>query len=304
MFNIANFRCVALLVDADNIPLHALKQILKLSRFYGELKYCRAYGDWKQPPLSSFHDKVRDLKIEIQQVDRIAKDTSDKQLMIEAVEILVAGKVDTFIIASGDGDFRLLCKHIKEKGRQVICIGNKNHSSSHLQEACNTSHYIEDVLADLIPKGVEAFRALCFTALDAIAGDQAGWVSFDELSRKLRELDSNFKIHFGHKRLSTWVNELSDQLEVQGQKVRKIMPRTEPDVFDRLVLLREAYLQSKLDDGRANIGQIGNVLRKLDNQFESHFGGKKLVDWLKEYPDTFVQDKDHVSMLPVEKVAE
>lgn len=145
MLSVPNSRRVALLIDADQIPLSRLNKILKFSESCGNLKICRAYGDWKQPPLCNSVANVRHLKIEWVQVDRIAKDTTDKKLMIEAVEILCASKVDTFIIASGDGDFRLLCEWIQKKGRQVIGIGNKGHTSVPLQEFCHAFYYVEDL---------------------------------------------------------------------------------------------------------------------------------------------------------------
>lgn len=141
-------RRVALLIDADNVSLSRLKPILKFSSYYGNLKICRAYGDWKQLPLSCI--KGQNLSIKRIQVDRVAKDTSDKELMMDAVEFLSAGDADTFIIVSGDGDFRLLCKRIKEKQRKVIGIGNKGQSSPHLQEACNAFYFLEDLEKTLV----------------------------------------------------------------------------------------------------------------------------------------------------------
>ncbi len=132
MFSIPTFHRVALLIDADNTQLNHLEQILKISEYYGNLKICRAYGDWKKLPLSTSYNRVQGLNIKTIQVDRLAKDTTDKQLLIEAGEILGAGDADLFVIASGDGDFRVLCERIKQKGRKVIGIGNKGQTSTHL----------------------------------------------------------------------------------------------------------------------------------------------------------------------------
>lgn len=90
MLRIPSFHQVALLIDADNVQLRYLEQILTLAGYYGDLHYCRAYGDWKKPPLSNSFDRVKSLKIDAVQVDRNGKDTTDKQLLIEAGEILGA----------------------------------------------------------------------------------------------------------------------------------------------------------------------------------------------------------------------
>lgn len=224
MLNIPNSHRVALLIDADNAQLSCLEQILKISRYYGNLKISRAYGDWKKPPLSASYDKVCKLNIDCIQVDRIAKDTSDKQLMIEAGEILGTGDADIFIIVSGDADFRLLCKRIKKRGRKVVGIGNKGQTSTHLQASCNTFYCIEDLEKTLIQlEQTQAFKALLFRALGSISCDKEGWVHCGPLGKKLRELDSSFESQFGSKKLSKWLRDLSGQLDINGQMVRVIL---------------------------------------------------------------------------------
>ena len=143
MSSIPISRRVALLIDAENVQLTYLPHILNFSHRYGNLKICRAYGDWKKPPLSTHLNRARSLNIEIIQVDRVAKDTADKQLMIEAGEILGHNNAEIFIIATGDGDFKLLCERIKRKGKTVIGIGNKGQTSTSLRKSCNEFHNFE-----------------------------------------------------------------------------------------------------------------------------------------------------------------
>lgn len=226
MLNIPTSHRVALLIDADNIQLNRLEQILKISDYYGNLKIRRAYGDWKKLPLSASYDNVCNLNIDCVQVDRVAKDAADKQLMIEAGEILGAGDADVFIIVSGDADFRLLCKRIRQKDRKVVGIGNKGQTSTHLQASCNTCHYIEHLektLIQLEQTQLQAFKVLLFRALDSILCDKEGWVHCGQLGTKLRELDSGFENRFGSKKLSEWLRDLSGQLDINGQMVRVIL---------------------------------------------------------------------------------
>lgn len=142
MLKIPTSRRVALLIDAENVQTTHLARILKIAQDCGNLEICRAYGDWKNPPLRRLLKSVQGSQIKIIQVDRVAKDTADKQLMIEAGEILGEGAVDIFVIATGDGDFRLLCERIKLKGRMVIGIGNSGKTSTWLQKSCNTFYTI------------------------------------------------------------------------------------------------------------------------------------------------------------------
>ena len=294
MLNISTFHCcVALLIDADNAQLNHLEQIIKVANYYGNLKICRAYGDWEQPPLSSSKDKVSKLNIEIRQVDRIGKDTADKQLMIEASEILGADDADLFIVVSGDGDFRQLCERVRQKGRTVVGIGNKGQTSTQLQESCDSFCYIEDledVLLRLEQTRLQEFKTLVLRALDSISCDQDGWVKLTLVGTRLHELDKRFKTRFSDKKLSEWLSELSDKFEINGQMVRVI----DPEFFVRLALLRNACIQAQRPDGLAEIGHIGHILRKLDSRFESHFAKKKLSKWLGEYPHIFKRHENYV----------
>jgi uncharacterized protein (TIGR00288 family) len=227
MFSIPTFHRVALLIDADNTQLNHLEQILKISRYYGNLKICRAYGDWKKQPLSISYKRVRGLNIKTIQVDRVAKQTTDKRLLSEAREILRADNADLFVIVSGDGDFRQLCEQIKQKGRKVVGIGNEGHSSTHLRASCDTFYYIEHLVEDLIQleqTRLQEFKALLLRALCSIPCDREGQVNFGPLGNKLRELDLGFENRFGGKKLSEWLSDLSSYLDISGQMVRVIDP--------------------------------------------------------------------------------
>lgn len=295
MLNIPTFNRVALLIDADNAQLSHLEQILKIAEHYGHLKICRAYGDWKKLPLSASYDNVHNLNIECIQVDRVAKDTSDKQLIIEAVEILGAGDSDLFIIVSGDGDFRQLCEHIKQKARKVVGIGNKGQTSPYLQESCDLFHYIEDlaeVLVQLEQTRQQEFMDLLFRALASMPCDNEGWVHCGPLGTKLRELDSGFEDRFGNKRLSEWLHDLIGQVEINAQMVRL----ADPEIPKRIALLREAFIQVQRPDSLAHIGQIGQILRILDVGFESHFGKRRLSEWLDDYPYIFKRYENYVAL--------
>lgn len=224
MLNIPTFPRVALLIDADNIQLDHLPQILKIANWYGSLKICCAYGDWERPPLFAYRDEVDKLNILRVPVPRIGKDTTDKQLMIEAGTILGADRADLFIIASGDADFTQLCESIRREGRKAVGIGNKGQTSPRLLASCDDFHYVEDL--DKILRQLEQtplqgeFAALLFRALGSLSTDKEGWVSLTPLGKKLRELDPEFDNRFGGRKLSTWVRGLDGLFDIKGQMIR------------------------------------------------------------------------------------
>lgn len=143
MLNIPSSSRVAVLIDADNIQLKRMNQILKFTADnIGNITICRAYGDWKKPPLIGHQPNLKELSVQLVQVNRMGKDSTDKQLMIEAAEILGKQQVDVFVIVSGDGDFRPLCLFIKQVNSIVIGVGNKYNTSQQLPSACHAFYYI------------------------------------------------------------------------------------------------------------------------------------------------------------------
>lgn len=207
-------RRVALLIDADNTKLCSTSQILGFAKQYGELTICRAYGDWKQPPLSSWCKKLAVLDVKLEQQARSGKNATDYLLMIEAGEILGADEADVFAIVSGDGDFESLCRRIKQKGKQVIGIGNKNHTSEGLQRVCHKFFFVEDIVTELAE-----FEALLARAMLEIS-QKDGWVHYAPLGQKLRQLYPNFESRFGNRKLSEWLSNFNTQFEICEQKVR------------------------------------------------------------------------------------
>ncbi len=223
MHNIPLSLSVALLIDADNVKLDCLPQILKFASQCGNLTISRAYGDWNKPPLSADSDKVDNLKIVRIQVDRSGKNATDHELMIEAGELLGEGIVDLFIIVSGDADLRQLCERIRQKGRKVVGIGNKKQSSDQLQKACDEFHFVEDLdkaLSRLEQNRLtEAFATLVYRALELMPHDNEGWTTIAELGIKLRDLCPDYEKRYSGK-LSVRLRELVGEIEVNEQRVR------------------------------------------------------------------------------------
>lgn len=294
-----------MLIDADNAQLSYIEQVLEIAEYYGRLEICRAYGAWKEPQLAPWRGRIDALKIDRVQVDRVGKNATDHRLLMEAGAILGAdayeGKADIFIIVSGDGDFTSSCEWIKEKGKQVIGIGNKVQTASSLRESCNDFHYFKDLENELselkkrypIPPSEmrEFFSRLVWAYCQLTQKDAWAWVSYDQLGQKLRELVPDYKSKFGKHKLSEWISSLDEYFESRDQMVRRINP--DPD--NRYSLMIKAYIQtSELEKGLAHLGALGKKLRELDPDYERRFGSKKLSEWIEDYPDMFRIRDDYV----------
>ena len=149
---------LALLIDADNIPARHIGAILEELAAFGEPTVRRVYGDWSSTALSQWKEKARDLGLVMHQqsANTKGKNASDIGLVIDAMDILHAGKVDGFVLVSSDSDFTRLASRIREDGLQVIGVGEAKTPDS-LRKVCNRFLLIENIAANLpAPSAPEA----------------------------------------------------------------------------------------------------------------------------------------------------
>jgi len=138
---------LAVLIDADNIPARHAAAILEEVAAYGEPSLRRVYGDWSSQGLASWKDPARDLGLVMHQLsaNTKGKNASDIGLVIDAMDILHAGKFDGFVIVSSDSDFTRLASRIREDGLQVIGIGEAKAPEA-LRKVCNRFILIENIV--------------------------------------------------------------------------------------------------------------------------------------------------------------
>lgn len=143
---------LAVLIDADNIPARHIEAILDEIAALGEPSVRRIYGDWSSSALSQWKEKSRSLGLVMHQqsANTKGKNASDIGLVIDAMDILHAGKVDGFVLVSSDSDFTRLASRIREDGLQVIGVGEEKTPES-LRKVCNRFLFIENIAATAEP---------------------------------------------------------------------------------------------------------------------------------------------------------
>ncbi|MCQ3932682.1 MAG: hypothetical protein DPW16_19710 [Chloroflexi bacterium] len=295
---------VAILIDADNTQLGYVEQIMKLSEYYGTLDICRAYGDWKLAPLSSWYEKPV-LGVEYVQVDRVGKNATDHRLLVELGEIIAPNfsedKADILALVSNDGDFASACQLIQERGKQVIIIGGREKISKALHNLCNQIFYLEDLNDELKqrqkhnpipPNQVREFWRILQLVCINLLKTQANWITLSELGIKLHEFDPNYEKRFGKYQLLQWLHNFDWYLEIGGQRIRR-NPK-----YVRSFLLVMAYWETKRRFDSVPLTEFGKVLRELNSDYKSHFGNRKLSAWLKDYPDIFKISEGSVTLQP------
>lgn len=140
---------LAVLIDADNIPARHAEAILDEIAGHGEPTVRRVYGDWSSQALGQWKEKARSLGLVMHQqsANTKGKNASDIGLVIDAMDILHAGKVDGFVLVSSDSDFTRLASRIREDGMQVIGVGEAKTPES-LRKVCNRFLLIENIVAE------------------------------------------------------------------------------------------------------------------------------------------------------------
>ncbi len=145
---------LAVLIDADNVTARNASAILDEIASFGEPSVRRVYGDWSSQALSQWKEQARDLGLVMHQqsANTKGKNASDIGLVIDAMDILHAGKVDGFVLVSSDSDFTRLASRIREDGLQVIGIGEAKTPES-LRKVCNRFVLIENIISsDPVPE--------------------------------------------------------------------------------------------------------------------------------------------------------
>ena len=238
---------LALLIDADNIPARHIGAILEELAAFGEPTVRRVYGDWSSQALSQWKEKARDLGLVMHQqsANTKGKNASDIGLVIDAMDILHAGKVDGFVLVSSDSDFTRLASRIREDGLQVIGIGEAKTPES-LRKVCNRFVLIENIVngEDAIPTPAPSDKAekpseprpekqapskvipLILDAMRKIDPDQ-DWYALGQLGQVLTQLHTDFDPR------SYGSAKLSDLLKNSGRFEVKAGPNNSLIVCDK-----------------------------------------------------------------------
>lgn len=108
---------VAVLVDGDNISGKHAAAILDVASKHGDPSVVRAYVDAQRA--SDWHASIGYRIVHAGS----GKNAADILLALDAMELILSRGVNSFVIASSDGDFTHLAIRLREHGAMVIGIG-------------------------------------------------------------------------------------------------------------------------------------------------------------------------------------
>ena len=135
---------LAVLIDGDKKPSKYNKEMMEEIAKYGVPSIKRIYGDWTKPHLSKWKKILLDHAIQpIQQYGYTqGKNATDSAMIIDAMDILYAGKTDGFCLVSSDSDFTRLATRLRESSQKVIGIGEQKTPEPFIA-ACDKFIYLE-----------------------------------------------------------------------------------------------------------------------------------------------------------------
>jgi uncharacterized protein (TIGR00288 family) len=117
-------RCVALLIDADNVSADVIEQAVQRTMaehgaIHVRRAYCNAETALKQQAL------FKRLLVRPMVNLSSGKNSTDIALAVDAIDLVIAQRPDVIVLVSSDSDFAPLVLRLREKGCRVCGIGQK-----------------------------------------------------------------------------------------------------------------------------------------------------------------------------------
>jgi uncharacterized LabA/DUF88 family protein len=235
---------IAVLIDADNVSSKYIKPILDELTKYGAPTYKRIYGDWTRPEMNAWKNVLLTWSITpVQQYSYTSgKNSTDSSLIIDAMDILYTGNVESFCIVSSDSDFTRLAARLREAGIHVIGMGEKKTPKPFIS-ACEVFKYLEVLASD-----------------EALVSDEPP--PSDSPPVQSAENASGGKEPHAPESAAPYKGSVTSKDEIK-QIIRKIADDTSEE------------------DGWAFLGMVGNMLNKQKPDFDSrNYGYQKLTQFV------------------------
>ena len=228
---------LAVLIDADNAPRTALREIMAEAAVYGVPTVKRIYGDWTSPNLGSWKDLLLEHAIvPIQQYAyTTGKNSTDSAMIIDAMDILYSGRCDGFVLVSSDSDFTRLAVRLREAGMKVYGMGERKTPQPFIA-ACDKFIYIEVIRAAAAAENREkdsaakqpapAFeQSIPYEVVEMIAdsletvADEDGYAFLGTLGNLLTKKYPDFDPrNYGFSKLSRMMESMPERFEVDSRE--------------------------------------------------------------------------------------
>ncbi|NCE65900.1 NYN domain-containing protein [Pseudoflavonifractor sp. 524-17] len=254
---------LAVLIDADNAPRTAIKDVMAEVAVYGTPTIKRIYGDWTSPNMASWKPLLLENAIApIQQYAyTTGKNATDSAMIIDAMDVLYSGRVDGFVLVSSDSDFTRLATRLREAGMKVYGMGERKTPNPFIV-ACDKFVYIEVIRA---------------------AGERERAAAKAEREKREPEPAKSAARQPAKKKAPKKARQPEPEPKPAQPPESPAVPGAEQGVPPEVEELLADSLEAIADeDGYAFMGELGNFLLKKQPDFDPrNFGFSKLTKLFK-----------------------
>ena len=278
---------LAVLIDADNAPRTAIKDVMAEVAVYGTPTIKRIYGDWTSPNMSTWKPLL--LENAIAPVQQYAyttgKNATDSAMIIDAMDILYSGRVDGFVLVSSDSDFTRLATRLREAGMKVYGMGERKTPNPF----------------------IVAFDKFVYIEVIRAAGEKARAAERAQAEREKKEREKAEQARVestkAQPKKSARKKAVPEPEPRTAQPEPKSSVEAEPPVPAAVVeLLADSVEDIADEDGYAFMGDLGNLLVKKQPDFDPrNFGFSKLTKLVKAL-DRFEVDVRSTNMPHVKHI--
>lgn len=178
---------IAVLVDCDNTSPEALDFLQRLIPKQEHIAFRHGYGNDFTMAQQRWREALnRHAFLALPQFGN-HKNAADIVLALDAYELLIDGRADTFYLVTSDADFTALCRKLRNRGGTVFIIGEKK-TSTMLQEACTRFHAFAPAAQGERDKPTVPAQAQAKELLDSIAHTAYVKQCEEQLIRAVAEL--------------------------------------------------------------------------------------------------------------------
>ena len=208
---------IALLIDCDNVSHNSIEGVLEELAKYGMVNVRHAHGDWNNPSLSGWIDRLHPHAIRPMQQFAYTKgkNATDSAMIIDAMDLLYSKSVDAFALMTSDSDFTPLVLRILESGLPVYGFGEKK-TPQPFVDACSPFIYTENLVPGEEEKkdspqqsvkknrndlrGVSSLVKLLRTAVEQTSEDDE-WAHMSRVGYYISNNSSFSSVNYGYKKL-------------------------------------------------------------------------------------------------------
>ena len=255
-----------MLIDGDNAQTEHVAGIIQILNRVGDVGVRRVYGDFSQQSLKRWHDTSLKNNLDLKHHfnNTVNKNSTDSNLMIDAMDLLYEGNLSGFCIGSSDSDYTRLALRIRQSGRFVIGVG-RGHTPMSFVKACNAFLYVERIfLADSVQNFQPMSNGKAFS-----------------IERVLQLPSSTNGLPLAAKKKRSRKKKPIAQTSIVASSTSASL--TDKSLAQFVCLVQEAY--KKLGQEWVNIESLANAVLQLDPSFSPKaYNASRFTKLLEKFP--------------------